>query len=265
MKVIEMGKVKIGDDKPVLIAGPCAIESEGMAIHTAEKLTEIAQKFAIPFVFKGSYDKANRLSIQSGRGLGFPAGLSVLRKIKENLDIPILTDVHETYQVEAVASVVDILQIPAFLCRQTDLILAVASTGKVINIKKGQFIQPDDMKYLIGKAEFVGNDKIILTERGTCFGYGDLIFDPRSVIIMKEFGYPILVDVTHLCQRPGTGEGMSSGNRKYAVPFAKIGLTLGASGIYMEVHPQPENAISDKDIQIPLDNAEQVIREIFEV
>ncbi len=262
MAQVIVDDVVFGGAKKVLIAGPCAIESEEMAMQTAQKLAEITDKLEIPFVFKASFDKANRLSIESGRGLGFPKGLLVLRNVKEKVGVKILTDVHETYQIEAVSSVADILQIPAFLCRQTDLVVAAASTGKAINIKKGQFLAPQDIRYIAEKAKSAGNDRIILTERGASFGYHDIVFDPRSIVIMKEFGYPVIVDVTHLCQQPGALGGRTGGNRKFAVPFAKAGLALGADGIFMEIHPDPQNAISDKDVQIPLDEAEKVLKSL---
>jgi len=264
MKEIKVKNISIGGDEPVLIAGPCAIESKDMVFQVAETLGEITAKLDIPFIFKASYDKANRLSIESKRGMGFPRGLAVLSEISKRFDFPIITDVHETYQVEAVSSVVDILQIPAFLCRQTDLVLAAAKTGKPVNIKKGQFLSPYDMKFIAGKAKYIGNKSIILTERGSSFGYNDLILDPRSIVIMKEFGFPVIVDITHTCQKPGAGEGKSGGDRKFAVPFGKVALALDADGIYMEVHPDPENAISDSQIQIPLDMAEKVIAEVFQ-
>jgi len=264
MKEIKVKNISIGGDEPVLIAGPCAIESKDMVFQVAETLGEITAKLDIPFIFKASYDKANRLSIESKRGMGFPRGLAVLSEISKRFDFPIITDVHETYQVEAVSSVVDILQIPAFLCRQTDLVLAAAKTGKPINIKKGQFLSPYDMKFIAGKVQSVGNENIMLTERGSSFGYNDLILDPRSIVIMKEFGFPVIVDITHTCQKPGAGEGKSGGDRKFAVPFGKVALALDADGIYMEVHPDPKNAISDSQIQIPLDMAEKVIKEIFQ-
>ena len=264
MKEIKVKNISIGGDEPVLIAGPCAIESKDMVFQVAETLGEITAKLDIPFIFKASYDKANRLSIESKRGMGFPRGLAVLSEISKRFDFPIITDVHETYQVEAVSSVVDILQIPAFLCRQTDLVLAAAKTGKPVNIKKGQFLSPYDMKFIAGKVQSVGNENIMLTERGSSFGYNDLILDPRSIVIMKEFGFPVIVDITHTCQKPGAGEGKSGGDRKFAVPFGKVALALDADGIYMEVHPDPKNAISDSQIQIPLDMAEKVIKEIFQ-
>ena len=260
MKKVKIDDVEFGGARRVLVAGPCAIESEDMAMETAQTLAEITDKLNIPFVFKASYDKANRLSIESGRGLGFPKGLLVLRSVREKVGVPVLTDVHETYQVEAAASIADILQIPAFLCRQTDLVVSAASTGKAINIKKGQFLAPQDMQYIAQKALSTGNDKIILTERGSSFGYHDIVFDPRSIVIMKDSGYPVLVDATHLCQQPGAGGGKTSGNRRFSLPFAKVAFALDADGIYMEVHPDPQNAISDKDVQIPLNSVEDFLK-----
>lgn len=264
-KVVKADNIEIGGNRRVLIAGPCAIESLYMAMQTAETIASIADKLRIPFIFKASYDKANRLSVQSGRGIGFPRGLEILREVKEKLKIPVLTDVHECYQVEAVASVVDVIQIPAFLCRQTDLVISAASTKKAINIKKGQFMAPQDMKFIAQKAESVGNDMIILTERGASFGYHDLVLDPRSIVIMKEFGYPVILDVTHLCQKPGALGGKTGGDRKFAIPFAKTGIALGVDGIYMEVHPDPDSAISDREVQMPLHQIRQILAEIFKV
>jgi len=263
MNFSKIGNITIGGGKRVLIAGPCAIESAEMALTVAEKLAEITEKLEIPFIFKASYDKANRLSLHFGRGMGFPAGLKVLSDIREKFAIPVLTDVHECYQVEAVASVADVLQIPAFLCRQTDLALAAAVTGKPVNIKKGQFLAPQDMKPIAEKISEAGNEQIILTERGVSFGYHDLIFDPRSVVTMQELGYPVIVDVTHICQKPAGSGDSSTGDRKFVKTFGKVAVALDADGIYMEVHPDPQNAISDRDIQIPLDEVEDVIREIW--
>ncbi len=263
MSIIKIGDISIGGQKPILIAGPCAIESGEMVIETAKELKKITGKLGIQFIFKASFDKANRLSIKSGRGLGFPKGLIPLKTVREKLGIPVLTDVHETYQVEAVASIADILQIPAFLCRQTDLVVAAAKTGKPVNIKKGQFLAPQDMKHIAEKVLSTGNEQVMLTERGVSFGYHDLIFDPRSVIIMKSLGFPVIVDITHICQKPAADGGQSGGDRTFVVPFGKTALAMGADAIYMEVHPNPANAISDKDVQIPLCNAESVIEEIF--
>lgn len=260
---IRVGNICIGAKKPILVAGPCAIEDRGMAMKTAQVLAEICDKLNMPFIFKASYDKANRLSIRSGRGIGFPKGLLILREIREKIEVPVLTDVHETYQVEAVASVVDIIQIPAFLCRQTDLVLASAKTKKTISIKKGQFMAPSDMKFIVEKAESAGNRKIILIERGTCFGYRDLVLDPRSIVWLREIGYPVLLDITHSAQSPGGTGGASSGDRKWATHYAKVGLALDIEGIYMEVHPDPEKAISDSAVQIPLNEVELLLKKIF--
>ncbi len=259
----EISGIEIGKNRPILIAGPCAAESVEMVLETAGTLKDITARANIPFIFKASYDKANRLSISSSRGMGFPKGLLALKRVKDELDLPVITDVHETYQVEAVASVVDIIQIPAFLCRQTDLVLAAAASKKAVNIKKGQFLTPCDMKYIAEKVKNTGNNQIILTERGTSFGYGDLILDPRSIIWMKEFGYPVLLDITHTAQKTGGEKGFSGGDRNFVIPFGKVGMALGVDGIYMEVHPDPDNAISDKQIQVPLDDVERYINEIF--
>lgn len=262
-KKIRIGKICVGARKPILVAGPCAIENRKMALKTAHVLAEICDKVGVPLIFKASFDKANRLSVKSGRGVGFPRGLLVLREVREKIGVPVLTDVHETYQVEAVASVVDVIQIPAFLCRQTDIVLASAKTQKPISIKKGQFVAPSDMRFIAQKAESVGNKRIILIERGTCFGYRDLVLDPRSIVCLQEIGYPVLLDITHSAQSPGGMVGASSGNRKWVLPYAKVGLALGVDGIYMEVHPEPDRAISDSAVQIPLAEVELFLREIF--
>ena len=239
--MVKVADIGIGGDKTtVLIAGPCAIENEEMTLATASALRKITSKMGIPFIFKASFDKANRLSIESERGVGLTNGLKILLKVKETLGLPILTDIHESYQAEAVASVADIVQIPAFLSRQTDILLAAAATKKVINIKKGQFLAPEDMKYIAGKALSVGCKQIILTDRGTSFGYHDLVLDPRGIIYMKRLGYPVILDVTHTTQKPGAAGGSTGGDRSLTPHFIRLGFALGVDGIYMEVHPDPK-------------------------
>jgi len=260
-KLVNIRDITIGDGNPiVLIGGPCAIESAEMAFATAEFLKRVTTKLGIPFVFKASFDKANRMSIGSKRGIGLSEGLEVLYRIREELDLPIITDVHESCQTEKVAHVVDALQIPSFLSRQTDLLLSAAETGKPVNIKKGQFLKPDDMQYLAQKVHSTGNNNVLFTERGTSFGYGDIILDPRSIIEMKSSGYPVVLDVTHTTQKPGANAGTTGGNREYTPYFVKLGVALGVDAIYMEIHPDPNNAISDKECQIPLDNAENILK-----
>jgi len=254
---IEIGNIRIGGSNPwALIAGPCAIESEEMAKQTASVLAEVTDKLNIPFVFKGSYDKANRLSIESKRGIGLDNGLEILANIREEIKIPVLTDIHESIQVNEVARYVDCLQIPAFLCRQTDLVVAAARTGKPINIKKGQFAAPHDMIHIVQKARIHGSQKIMLTERGTTFGYRDLMVDMRNIPIMAEFGYPVILDISHSQQNPGASGGKTGGSRDFIPHMALCGLALEIDAIYMEVHPDPDNAISDRKTQWPLSEIE---------
>jgi len=239
-------KVKIGGENPLfLIGGPCVIESEEHAFFLAREIKNICQQLSLNFIFKASYDKANRSSIKSFRGPGLDKGLKILKNIKSELSLPILSDVHEVWQVEKAAEVLDIIQIPAFLSRQTDLIVAAAQTQKPLNLKKGQFLSPYEVKNAIDKALSQGNDKIIITERGTCFGYNNLVVDMRSIPIMKKWGYPIVIDASHSVQRPG-GQGTFSGGEAEFIPYiARAGLSVGADGLFLEVHDNPQKALSD--------------------
>jgi len=243
---IQVGKIKIGGKNPlVLIAGPCVIESEESALRHAKLLKEIASKLKMPLIYKSSYDKANRTSIKSYRGPGLKKGLAILKKVKEKFGIPVLSDVHCTAEVKDAAKVLDIIQIPAFLSRQTDLILAAAETGRVVNIKKGQFLAPWDMCHVISKIESKHNRKIILTERGVSFGYNNLVSDFRSILVMKELGYPVIYDATHSVQTPA-GQGDSSGGERRFIPYLSMAaVACGADGIFMEVHEDPDKALSD--------------------
>lgn len=245
-KEVAAGNVKIGGGNPlVLIAGPCVIESEESALRHAKALKDIARKLGIALVYKSSYDKANRTSINSYRGPGLRRGLKILSKVKSEFNIPVLSDVHCKGEVEEAASVLDVIQIPAFLSRQTDLIVAAAKTGKAVNIKKGQFLAPWDMKNVIKKIESAGNKKIILTERGVSFGYNNLVSDFRSILIMKEFGYPVVYDATHSVQMPG-GLGDKSGGEGRFIPYLSMAaIACGADGIFIEVHEDPDKALSD--------------------
>lgn len=240
-------KIKIGAGNPLfLIAGPCVIENRDHALFLAREIKIICAKLRIPFVFKASYDKANRSSIQSYRGPGLEEGLEILKHIKEELSIPVLSDVHETWQIEKAAMVLDVIQIPALLSRQTDLITEASRTQKPLNIKKGPFLSPGDMKNVIEKVLSQGNEKIILTERGTSFGYHNLVFDVRSIPIMKSFGYPVAIDASHSVQKPG-GEGASSGGEAEFIPtIASAAISAGADGLFLEVHDNPAKALSDK-------------------
>ena len=241
-----VGKIKFGPGAPLfLIAGPCVIESEGHALMMAEKLGAVAGEIGVPYIFKASYDKANRSSVSSYRGPGLKNGLKILAKIKKKTGLPVLTDVHQASEVEAAAEVCDILQIPAFLSRQTDLLVAAGKSGRVVNIKKGQFLSPAEMGNAAEKVASTGNEKIILTERGNSFGYQNLVVDMRSFPIMRKFGYPVVFDVTHSVQLPG-GEGKSSGGQpEFIEPLARAGVAAGVDGIFLEVHDNPAKALSD--------------------
>ena len=241
-----VGKIKFGAGAPLfLIAGPCVIESEGHALMMAEKLGAVAGELGVPYIFKASYDKANRSSVASYRGPGLKNGLKILAKIKKKTGLPVLTDVHQASEVEAAAEVCDILQIPAFLSRQTDLLVAAGKSGRVVNIKKGQFLSPAEMANAAEKVASTGNEKIILTERGSSFGYQNLVVDMRSFPMMRKFGYPVVFDVTHSVQLPG-GEGKSSGGQpEFIEPLARAGVAAGVDGIFLEVHENPAKALSD--------------------
>ena len=248
-------QVKIGGIHPMfLIAGPCVIESEGHALRMAQAIKSVCSDLGIPFIFKASYDKANRSSISSYRGPGIDKGLAILETVKQTLQIPVLSDVHETNQVAKAAEILDIIQIPAFLCRQTDLIVEAAKTQKPINIKKGQFLSPRDIMNVCDKSLSQKNDKIILTERGTCFGYNTLIFDPRSIPIMKQYGFPVVIDASHSVQKPG-GQGTFSGGEAEFIPhIARAGISVGADGLFLEVHDQPSQALSDSHNSFNINN-----------
>jgi len=248
-----------------LIAGPCVIENEELVFETAKKLKEITDKLNLDFVFKTSYDKANRTSIKSFRGPGLEKGLAIIKNLKKALNIKVLTDVHDVHDVEKVAEVVDVIQIPAFLSRQTDLILEVSRTGKIVNVKKAQFMAPWDIKFVIEKIESVGNRNIWITERGYIFGYNNLVVDFRSIVIMKKFGYPVIYDATHSLQKPSAGNGFSGGEREFIPYLARAAVAVGIDGLFMEVHPNPENALSDAQTQYPLSQLENLLKQLIEI
>ena len=251
---VDIGSFKVGGSHPhFLIAGPCVIESEKLAIETAEKIVEIARALKMPYVFKSSYDKANRSSGISFRGPGLKEGLAVLRKVKEQVGVPVLTDVHSVEEARQAADVVDVLQIPAFLCRQTDLLVAAAQTGRVVNVKKGQFLSPWEMENVVKKLEQTGNPRILLTERGSMFGYNNLVVDMRALPIMRRTGYPVVFDATHSVQLPGGAGTKSSGQREFVTPLACAAAAAGCDGFFMEVHPDPDHALSDGPNMVPLD------------
>ena len=252
-------------NKFMLIAGPCVIESEDMIMETAEELKKIARRFNLDYYFKASFDKANRTSISSYRGPGIEKGLSILDKVKKTYGLKIATDIHEPWQASIAADVADIIQIPAFLCRQTDLLAAAAKTGKILNIKKAQFLAPWDMINVINKVEESGNKNIMLCERGTCFGYNTLVVDMTGIVEMKKFGYPVVMDATHSVQKPGGKGNATGGNRAYVEPLAKAAIAAGADALFFEVHPHPEEALSDGPNMVRLSEFEGLLQRIIRV
>jgi 2-dehydro-3-deoxyphosphooctonate aldolase (KDO 8-P synthase) len=256
----------LGQEHPLfVIAGPCVIENETLCLQVAERLQIITSALGIPFIFKSSYDKANRTSGASFRGLGLDEGLRILRKVNEEIGVPVLSDVHSIEEVQPAAEVLDVLQIPAFLCRQTDLVLAAMRTGKAVNIKKGQFLAPWDMKQVVDKATSTGSHRILLTERGSCFGYNTLVSDFRSLPIMRQWGYPVVFDATHSVQLPGGAGNASSGQREFVAPLARAAVAVGCDGLFMEVHPDPDRAPSDGPNMVPLDQVEDLLRQLVRI
>jgi 2-dehydro-3-deoxyphosphooctonate aldolase (KDO 8-P synthase) len=252
-------------DKLLLIAGPCVIESEENVMLIAGKMKEIAEKLNLDYYFKASFDKANRTSISSYRGPGIDEGLRILRKVKNEYGLKIATDIHEPWQAETTAEVADIIQIPAFLCRQTDLLVAAAKTGRIINVKKAQFLAPWDMVNVVKKLQESGNNNILLCERGTSFGYNTLVVDMTGIIEMKKLGYPVVFDATHSVQKPGGNGGSTGGNREYVEPLAKAAVAAGADALFFEVHPDPDSALSDGSNMVRLDEFEGLLRRILKV
>ena len=264
MKHIKIGNITIGNDLPLaLIAGPCQMESREHALEMAEAVYDIAQKLNIPFVYKTSFDKANRSSAKGKRGVGLNAALPIFAEIKEKFKVPVITDVHEIEQCSKVAEVVDILQIPAFLCRQTDLILAAAKTGRVVNVKKGQFLAPWDMKNVIDKVESCDNYNILLTERGVSFGYNTLVSDMRSLPIMAQTGYPVVFDATHSVQEPGGKGTATGGKREFVPPLARAAVAVGVAAVFIETHENPDAAPSDGANMIPLQELESLLKTLI--
>ena len=263
---VDLGTFQVGaGHRPFLIAGPCVIESEQLVLETAGRIAEITKALGIPYVFKSSFDKANRTSIKSFRGPGIEKGLAVLKKVKDQLGLPVLTDVHTEEQATEAGKVVDILQIPAFLCRQTDLLIAAAKTGKVVNVKKGQFLSPQEMGNVVRKVEECGNHRILLTERGSSFGYNNLVVDMRSFPILRSFGYPVVFDATHSVQLPGGGGTKSSGQREFVEPLACAAAGVGVDGFFMEVHPNPDEALSDGPNMVPLHQLKTLLERVMRI
>jgi 2-dehydro-3-deoxyphosphooctonate aldolase (KDO 8-P synthase) len=257
--------VTLGAGALVLVAGPCVIESEAHAVGIAGKLAAIAKAAGVPYVFKASFDKANRTSVTSFRGPGLESGLKTLAKVKAATGVPILTDIHEPGQAAPAAEVVDVLQIPAFLSRQTDLILAAARTGRVVNVKKGQFLAPKDMRHAIEKVRSTGNDRVCLTERGFSFGYNNLVVDMRAFPMMRELGVPVIFDVTHSLQLPGGGDGVTAGLAEYIEPLARAGVAAGIDGIFLEVHEDPRQARSDAQNALALDKLAPLLERLTRI
>lgn len=263
---MELCGFEIGLDKPLfLIAGPCVIESEYMALSTAEQLKQITEALKIPFIYKSSFDKANRTSSKSYRGPGMAEGLKILQKVKDELNVPVLTDVHEDTPLDEVCEVIDVLQTPAFLCRQTNFIKNVAAMGKPVNIKKGQFLAPWDMKNVMDKARETGNTQIMACERGVSFGYNNLVSDMRSLAVMRETECPVVYDATHSVQQPGGLGGCSGGNREFVPVLARAAVASGISGVFMETHPEPEKALSDGPNSWPLDKMSDLLQMLMDI
>ena len=262
MKKIEIGDFVVGGDRLTLIAGPCALESLELGLEVGRKTQVLCEKLGLNYIFKASYDKANRTSISSPRGPGIEKGLQWLAQIKAELGAPILTDIHEPWQAAPVAEVADVLQIPAFLCRQTDLLVAAAKTGRAVNVKKAQFLSAWDMKPVLGKLTEAGNDRVMLCERGTMMGYNQLVVDMRSLVIMRSLGAPVVFDATHSVQMPGGMGGSSGGDRRFALPLARAAVGIGVDALFLEVHPQPEKAMSDGPNMVPLDLLEGFLEQV---
>jgi 2-dehydro-3-deoxyphosphooctonate aldolase (KDO 8-P synthase) len=263
---ISAGSISMGGGSPlVLIAGPCVIESRAHALMIAERLAAITQRLGVPFIFKASYDKANRTSLTSFRGPGLDEGLNVLSAIKKQVGVPILTDIHDASQAAAAAEVADVLQIPAFLSRQTDLLVAAAKTGRTINIKKGQFLAPDDMKHAIAKVTESGNAQVFVTERGFSFGYHNLVVDMRAFPMLRSLGWPVVYDATHSLQLPGGGDGVTAGQAEYIEPLAAAAVAAGVDGVFVEVHDNPSQAKSDAQNALTLDRVEPLLRRLLRI
>jgi 2-dehydro-3-deoxyphosphooctonate aldolase (KDO 8-P synthase) len=258
--------VTVGSGKPLtLIAGPCVIENRDLVFEVAEAVNAVCKKLGVQYIFKASFDKANRTSASTFRGPGVAAGLAVLQEVKDKLGLPVLTDIHESSHVAQVAEVVDVLQIPAFLCRQTDLLMAAAATGKAINVKKGQFLSPQEMSQVAQKLRAAGVENLLLTERGNSFGYNTLVVDFRSLPQLQSFGCPVIFDATHSVQQPGGQGGTSGGQREYVAPLARAAVAVGVDGLFMEIHPNPDKALSDGPNMLPLHRLEPLLKQLLAI
>lgn len=262
---VKLGPIEFGGDSLVFIAGPCVIESRDVCLEIADRVVEIAKRLGVSYVFKASFDKANRTSISSFRGPGLDKGLEILQEIKDRYHIPVTTDIHEPWQAKPAAEVVDILQIPAFLCRQTDLLLAAANTGKIVNVKKAQFLAPEDMSNVVRKIEITGNRSILLTERGTTFGYHTLIVDMRGLSRMRSFGYPVIFDATHSVQRPGGNGTGTGGDRSMAPVLSRAAVAAGCDGLFMETHVDPDHALSDAANSMAVSTLEETWKKLIAI
>lgn len=261
-----LGPIAIGPGAPLLLlAGPCVLESGEMAWEIARELKAITARLGISYVFKASFDKANRTSLSSFRGPGAEKGLRILGRLREEIGVPVVSDIHEPAQAEMAADYLDIIQIPAFLCRQTDLLVAAAKTGKAVNVKKGQFVSPWDMEHAVNKLRGAGTEKILLTERGASFGYNNLVVDMRSLAVMRSFGYPVIYDATHSVQLPGGAGGSSGGQREFIPPLARAAMAVGIDGLFLEVHPDPAKALCDGPNSLPLDQVESLLKQLLAV
>ncbi len=262
---VNINRIKIGGNNPfVLIAGPCVVENEKMIMETAEAIGKITDELNVPFIFKSSFKKANRTNLKSFTGLGDKDSIAILKKVRQNLNLPVVTDIHKESDVDMIGAAADILQIPAFLSRQTDLLIAAGKSGKVVNIKKGQFLAPEDMRHAADKVASTGNNKILLTERGTTFGYHNLVVDMRSLVIMRELGYPVVMDATHAVQLPSK-DLVSGGQPKFIKPLSRAAAAVGIDAIFLEVHPDPQNALSDAASQLPLNELKPLLIDLLKI
>jgi 2-dehydro-3-deoxyphosphooctonate aldolase (KDO 8-P synthase) len=265
-RIVRVGDIRIGRGHPlVLIAGPCVVEDEATVMETAGRIKQTAQQAGTPVIFKASYAKANRLRGDSYAGPGLKEGLRILSRVKVELDLPILTDVHCRQDVALCAEVADVLQIPAFLCRQTELVRAAGRTGRAVNLKKGQFLAPEDMRYLAEKVTATGNEQVLLTERGSTFGYRDLVVDMRSLVVMRDLGYPVIFDATHSIQQPSAAGDVSGGQPRFILPLVKAAVAAGCDALFVETHPRVEQALCDAACMLPLDHLEEVLRAAKEI
>jgi len=260
------GMVPVGGGQPlVLIAGPCVIEDEAQTLAIAHRLKALTQELSIPWIFKASYDKANRTSLRSFRGPGLRSGLRILQRVREEVGVPVLSDVHRFEEIEPAASVLDVLQVPAFLCRQTDFVQAVAATGKAVNVKKGQFLAPWDVRHIVEKVEATGNRNLLLTERGTSFGYNNLVADMRSLTVLRQMGYPVVFDATHSVQLPGGQGDRSGGQREFVPALARAAVAVGCDALFLEVHPHPDRALSDGPNAVALETLPSLLADVLAV